>query len=135
MVLEIAAARLIAPYLGVSLYTWSSIIGVILAGLALGNWLGGVWADRGAENTEVGVVLVLSGIATLSVLLLLTWVAPAILSMSNNLLSASLLLVGSFFCSCFFNGYCHAIVNDSGIIYGYPNRTYRGQDGSNGGTG
>ena len=33
LVLEIAAARLIAPYVGVSLYTWISVIGVILAGL------------------------------------------------------------------------------------------------------
>jgi len=97
MVLEIAAARLIAPYLGVSLYTWTSIIGVVLAGLSLGNWLGGVWADRGADNTEVGIVLVLSGITTLSVLLLLTWVAPLILSASHDLLSASVLLVGSLF--------------------------------------
>lgn len=46
MVLEIVVARLLAPYVGVSLYTWTSIIGVILAGLSLGNWLGGVWADR-----------------------------------------------------------------------------------------
>jgi hypothetical protein len=37
LVLEIIAGRLIAPYVGVSLYTWTSIIGVILAGLSLGN--------------------------------------------------------------------------------------------------
>jgi spermidine synthase len=97
MVLEIAAARLIAPYLGVSLYTWTSIIGVVLAGLSLGNWLGGIWADRGAGNSAVGLVLVLSGIATLAILLLLTWVAPAILANSTNLLSSSLLMVGSLF--------------------------------------
>jgi MFS family permease len=49
LVLEIVAGRLVAPYVGVSLYTWTSIIGVILAGLSLGNWLGGVWADRGGN--------------------------------------------------------------------------------------
>ena len=47
LVLEIVAGRLLAPYVGVSLYTWTTVIGVILAGLSLGNWLGGVWADRG----------------------------------------------------------------------------------------
>ncbi len=62
LVLEIVAGRLIAPYVGVSLYTWTSIIGVILAGLSLGNWLGGVWADRGADGRGVGLVLGLSGI-------------------------------------------------------------------------
>ena len=41
LVIEITAGRLIAPYVGVSIYSWTSIIGVILAGLSLGNWLGG----------------------------------------------------------------------------------------------
>jgi predicted membrane-bound spermidine synthase len=55
LVIEITAARLIAPYVGVTLYSWTSIIGVILAGLSLGNWLGGVWADRGAAQWQVGL--------------------------------------------------------------------------------
>ncbi|MDD4859518.1 MAG: fused MFS/spermidine synthase [Dehalococcoidales bacterium] len=46
MVIELVAARIMAPYIGVSLYTWTSIIGVILAGIALGNYLGGKIADR-----------------------------------------------------------------------------------------
>ena len=29
MVIELVAARLLAPYIGVSLYTWTSIIGAI----------------------------------------------------------------------------------------------------------
>ena len=37
LVLEIAAGRLIAPYVGVSIYSWTSIIGVVLAGLSLGS--------------------------------------------------------------------------------------------------
>ena len=46
MVIELIAARILAPYIGVSLYTWTSVIGVILAGIALGNYLGGKIADR-----------------------------------------------------------------------------------------
>ena len=46
LVLEIVAGRIIAPSVGVSLYTWTSVIGVVLAGLAIGNWLGGRIADR-----------------------------------------------------------------------------------------
>jgi len=46
MVIELIAARILAPYIGVSLYTWTSIIGVILAGIALGNFLGGKLADK-----------------------------------------------------------------------------------------
>jgi MFS family permease len=46
LVLELVAGRIIAPTVGVSLYTWTAVIGVVLAGLSLGNWVGGVVADR-----------------------------------------------------------------------------------------
>jgi spermidine synthase len=46
MVLELVAGRIVSRHLGSSLYTWTSVIGVVLAGIALGNWLGGRLADR-----------------------------------------------------------------------------------------
>ncbi|MDB5384508.1 MAG: hypothetical protein JWM11_154 [Planctomycetaceae bacterium] len=46
MVLELTASRLIARAVGSSLYTWTSVIGVILAGISAGNFLGGWLADR-----------------------------------------------------------------------------------------
>src|SRR4051794_41554035 len=44
--LEIAASRVLAPYFGNSLYVWGALIGVVLAGLAAGYWLGGTLPDR-----------------------------------------------------------------------------------------
>jgi MFS family permease len=46
MTLELTASRVLAQFLGVSLFTWTGIIGVMLAGTALGNLLGGWMADR-----------------------------------------------------------------------------------------
>ena len=46
LVLELVAGRILAPEVGVSLDTWTAVIGVVLAGLVLGNWLGGILADR-----------------------------------------------------------------------------------------
>ena len=46
MTLELTASRVLAQYLGVSLFTWTGIIGVMLAGTALGNFTGGQIADR-----------------------------------------------------------------------------------------
>lgn len=46
MVLEMAGARLLAPELGTSIVVWTSLIGVILASLSLGYWLGGKLADK-----------------------------------------------------------------------------------------
>jgi len=42
LVIELIAGRIMAPYVGVSLYTWTSIIGIVLAGMSVGNYLGGV---------------------------------------------------------------------------------------------
>ena len=46
MALEIVAGRALAPYVGMSLYTWTVIIAVVLAGLSLGHWVGGKLSDR-----------------------------------------------------------------------------------------
>ena len=46
LIIELVAGRIMAPLIGVSLYTWTSIIGVVLAGISLGNYLGGKLADR-----------------------------------------------------------------------------------------
>lgn len=51
LVLEILAVRLLAPYLGVIWETTTRIIGTVLAGIAVGTWLGGGLArsTRGAS--------------------------------------------------------------------------------------
>ena len=46
MSLEFAASRLLIPIFGSSIYTWGSLIGVILAGLSIGYHLGGRLADK-----------------------------------------------------------------------------------------
>jgi MFS family permease len=45
MIVEIVAGRLLAPYFGMSLYSWTTVIGVVLTGLAIGHWAGGRLAD------------------------------------------------------------------------------------------
>jgi hypothetical protein len=46
MALEFSASRLLTPIYGSSIYTWGSLIGVILSGLSLGYHVGGRLADR-----------------------------------------------------------------------------------------
>jgi spermidine synthase len=68
MILELVAGRIIAPYVGVSLYTWTSIIGVVLAGISLGNYLGGQLADRWASLRFLGGVFLLGGLSSFGIL-------------------------------------------------------------------
>jgi spermidine synthase len=64
MVIELVAARILAPHIGVSLYTWTSIIGVILAGIALGNYLGGKVADRRPSPYLLSAMFLFGGLLT-----------------------------------------------------------------------
>lgn len=75
MVLELTASRLIAAYLGSSLYTWTSVIGVVLAGISIGNYLGGWLADRYQPQKTLAWLFLIAGLSTFSVLLLNTWAA------------------------------------------------------------
>ena len=45
LVVEIVAGRMLAPYVGMSLYTWTSVIAVVLAGFSAGHWVGGRLAE------------------------------------------------------------------------------------------
>lgn len=57
---ELTASRIAAPYIGTSIYIWTSIIGVILAALALGYWLGGKLADRRKRGEDITLLLSLA---------------------------------------------------------------------------
>jgi len=61
LVLEILAARLLAPYVGVSLETYTGIIAVVLAGIAVGAWVGGWVADRVDPRRLLPVLLTAGG--------------------------------------------------------------------------
>ena len=101
MVIEIVAARILAPSVGVSLYTWTSIIGIVLAGISIGNYLGGRLADRFPSPITLGLMLLAGGILSLSVLPLVNIVSDASLLMPLVprivFMSAMLFLLPSLF--------------------------------------
>jgi hypothetical protein len=68
MVLELTASRLIAKHVGSSLYTWTSVIGVVLLGITVGNFIGGWLADRFNPEKLVARLFLLASAACFSVL-------------------------------------------------------------------
>jgi spermidine synthase len=63
---EICASRLLAPYFGASTVVWANVIGLVLAALSIGYWLGGRIADRRPEPQVLGGIVV-SGAALIAI--------------------------------------------------------------------
>ena len=87
MILELVASRLVAQHVGASLSVWTSVIGIMLGGICLGNVLGGRLADRIDPVKAIGPLYGLGAFLTLSCL----WVnavvglTPGLESMNWNL--------------------------------------------------
>ena len=60
MALELGASRMLAPFLGSSIHTWTSLIGVILASLSAGYWWGGKYADRNPHRSRLALLLLIA---------------------------------------------------------------------------
>src|SRR4249920_955755 len=77
---EIAASRVLAPAFGSSLYVWGSLIGVVLAGLAVGYWAGGALADRFPSPYLLVGALALGAALVLAIPVLDGWVIERIVA-------------------------------------------------------
>src|SRR5438128_2426130 len=67
MSLEILAFRVIEPSFGSRVYVTGSIIGIFLAALSLGYFLGGILADRRPERMAFAVVILAAGLLAVAI--------------------------------------------------------------------
>jgi len=95
LVIELVAGRIMAPYVGVSLYTWTSIIGVVLAGISIGAYVGGLIADRYPRASTLGWLLFLSGLGAFSIAPLTNLIGGA--ELQTSLMVKILLLTAIIF--------------------------------------
>lgn len=96
MIYEIIGSRLLSPYIGASTYVWTSLIGVILAALSLGYWLGGKIADRKPDLIVLALVIFLAGgLVSVTILLkdlILSFIALTSLGLELKSVLAAFLL-------------------------------------------
>ncbi|PLX26140.1 spermidine synthase [Candidatus Parcubacteria bacterium] len=62
MVFEVVGSRVVSPYIGNSIFVWTSLIGIILGSLSLGYWLGGKLSDKKANVKTLSWIIFTSAI-------------------------------------------------------------------------
>jgi spermidine synthase len=96
---EIAASRVLAPFFGNSLFVWGALIGVVLAGLAVGYWVGGTIADRFPRHELLVAAIALGAAGVLAIPFIDQAVLEAVVGWDPgpraNPLLASVLLFGA----------------------------------------
>ncbi|MFB3880766.1 MAG: spermidine synthase [Armatimonadota bacterium] len=65
MALELVGSRVLAPHFGGSIFVWGSLIGVFLAALSIGYYLGGRMVDRRPSASLLAFCLALAGLHVL----------------------------------------------------------------------
>ena len=72
MILELIAQRILSPYFGSTNLVWTSVIGVILLSTSVGNYLGGIIADKSKEDSlklekNICINIMISGLLVLMI--------------------------------------------------------------------
>lgn len=102
MIFELVGSRVIAPYVGTSIYAWTSLIGVILASLSVGYYAGGYLADRRPSIKPMAMIIIFSAVAiafsafTKDIFSSIILVSKAILEIKSIMISLILFAPASF---------------------------------------
>ncbi|MEY8839476.1 fused MFS/spermidine synthase [Cribrihabitans sp. XS_ASV171] len=107
LVVEIVAGRMLAPYVGMSLYTWTSVIAVVLAGFSAGHWWGGRLADGPADRALrlTGWIMGAAALSTAGAVILLQAVAgPVMTAVTQPVAAIAILTTAVFFLPSLFAG-------------------------------
>jgi spermidine synthase len=85
MTVELISSRIVAPIIGSSVYTWTSVIGITLLGLSIGSWGGGKMADKIKNNNFLSYAFFVSAILV-SIIPILSQNTKIIVNSSNSIL-------------------------------------------------
>ena len=98
---------MLAPYVSMSLYTWTAVIAVVLAGFSVGHWWGGLMASKSQETAlrQTGWVLIAAALSTGLAVVVLQGIADPVMSAVSHPLGAIIALcTGAFFLPSLFAG-------------------------------
>ncbi|MCF7821711.1 MAG: fused MFS/spermidine synthase [Mariprofundaceae bacterium] len=101
LIIELMGTRILAPYFGSGIYTWSALIAITLAALALGYAFGGRLADRQPLTAILYGICLAAGLWTLATPLLARYILPLLIQIPDIrpgvLISSCILFFPSLF--------------------------------------
>lgn len=95
LIIEIVAIRILSPYYGNTIFTVSSVIGIVLAALSVGYYFGGKLADKYPMEKVFYSIILISGLSVIILLLLTLFLLPSLgyaLSIINGPIISSIIL-------------------------------------------
>lgn len=96
MALEMSASRLVAPYFGTSLFVWANVIGMMMAALAAGYWIGGRLAERRPDPRVLYKLLLLAAVWAALIPFLAAPLSRFVVLELLVVSGAGIIIVGSF---------------------------------------
>jgi len=85
MGLEIITSRILTPVFGSTVYTWGSLIGIILSGLSLGYYIGGKLADKNPSFQKICSITFFAGLY----IIFIPFIAPSVIGIFATSLPGS----------------------------------------------
>lgn len=84
MALEMTGSRILAPHLGSSVLVWTALIGVIMAFLSAGYWMGGKMADKDPSPKKLAFIIIAGAFCVLATVLFHAGILSKIGAMDLN---------------------------------------------------
>ncbi len=85
MAFEIIGSRMLGPYVGTSIFVWTSIIGVLLFSLSIGYRFGGWIADRKPRADLLSFIIFFAGLSMILSASIKDWVLTWFLNSISNI--------------------------------------------------
>jgi spermidine synthase len=76
LVIEVLATRILTPYFGTTIFTISSVIGVVLAALSAGYYIGGRIADKAPNEKILFNTILISGFSVFGLQIINLYILP-----------------------------------------------------------
>ncbi len=78
LIIEVIAIRILSPYYGNTIFTVSSVIGIVLAALSVGYYFGGKLADKYPTEKVFYSIILISGLSVIFLHLLRLFLLPSL---------------------------------------------------------